>query len=489
MSDAPPLPDSNDPFEVLGVSPDVDQVALRRAYVRLIRIHRPDRDPQAFARVRSAYEAAQRMLAWRSYQLEGADVDGEDPQPASHADGDEVLADVPAADGDGAAAWRALPEAEADSPPEPAAGDDPIPQRIAAAWRGLAAGAAPEVLLLPLQEPWDDERLALHRTLIVDAAGIGLREHVLAGLRRGVPMAGWLGVVLTDTELADLVMDDAFVWASLRRQGARGDAAQLMRARLHVLMARGHLDRAVEQVLDEPFVRDAELLPLLGWAGQEVLAVAAWAGVPELDHLDRVYGVHGADDSAFLSPSDHRAAADALREPWLAWRREFGTFRELRQFFVLAPVLGGPPLLDVTDRLAADFLQRAGKYAACFTRMGEAAPELLERFILAAQSVVGPEEQDDAILADPGLRVLERDADALGASGHRAAPDTYDSLIRPTLTRLVVLNGISPRGLLAAMQEVRTALPCLRRYADQIRGEHMLRALHACRRLTLAPEA
>jgi hypothetical protein len=46
-----------DPFEVLGLGPDErDERNVRRAYARLIRQHRPDRDPEGFRRVREAYE-------------------------------------------------------------------------------------------------------------------------------------------------------------------------------------------------------------------------------------------------------------------------------------------------------------------------------------------------------------------------------------------------------------------------------------------------
>lgn len=46
-----------DPFAVLGVSPSADDAAIRRAYLGLLRLHRPERDPEGFQRVRAAYEA------------------------------------------------------------------------------------------------------------------------------------------------------------------------------------------------------------------------------------------------------------------------------------------------------------------------------------------------------------------------------------------------------------------------------------------------
>lgn len=494
MTDVPPLPDSNDPFEVLGVDDKIDALALRRAYVRLIRIYRPDRHPEEFARVRSAYEAAQRMLEWRAYDDEDEDEDAYDEadedEEGSYADAagmEDALPDAHddtgATNGEAAHDWRPVSDSASDEASR-AGGGDAIRARIAKAWEALAAGESPEVLLLELQEPWDDERLALHRVLLADAGGLGFREHVLAGLERGTPLADWLAVVLTEVEYYDLLADDAFTWASLRQQTERNGAAQLLRGRLHTLMAHGRLDVAVEQVLEERFIADAELNPFLGWGAQEVLAVAAWAGLDAVDRLDRLYGLPTAEDCAFLSPADHRAAASALREPWLAWRREFQSFRDLRRFIVLAPVFYGGLLERVADRLAADYLERSGKYAACFTRLGEEAPELIERFILAAQSVSGAEEKQEAVLDDPVIRKLDKQA--LNRSWYRPLQGVFDELIRPTLTRLIVQRDLSIETLLGDLEITPDALPGLRKYADWIREERMFAALTACRRLARA---
>ncbi|NLS92691.1 MAG: J domain-containing protein [Planctomycetaceae bacterium] len=45
-----------DPYQVLDVSADVDDAALRRRYLELVRRYPPERCPQQFAEVREAYE-------------------------------------------------------------------------------------------------------------------------------------------------------------------------------------------------------------------------------------------------------------------------------------------------------------------------------------------------------------------------------------------------------------------------------------------------
>ena len=46
----------SDPYRVLGVSPDASLADIRRAYWEQIRLHPPERDPEAFKLIRAAYE-------------------------------------------------------------------------------------------------------------------------------------------------------------------------------------------------------------------------------------------------------------------------------------------------------------------------------------------------------------------------------------------------------------------------------------------------
>ena len=81
VDELPELPRSDDPFELLGVPPGSDEKTLKRAYVRLIRVYRPDRHPAEFGRVRQAYEQAVAMAAWWSEQDDPEEV-GSEGSPA-----------------------------------------------------------------------------------------------------------------------------------------------------------------------------------------------------------------------------------------------------------------------------------------------------------------------------------------------------------------------------------------------------------------------
>jgi len=45
-----------DPYTILGVSPDVDEAALRWRYLELVRQNPPEKRPRQFAEIREAYE-------------------------------------------------------------------------------------------------------------------------------------------------------------------------------------------------------------------------------------------------------------------------------------------------------------------------------------------------------------------------------------------------------------------------------------------------
>jgi curved DNA-binding protein CbpA len=45
-----------DPYETLGISPDADEVALRKRYLELVRQYSPEKSPERFAQIREAYE-------------------------------------------------------------------------------------------------------------------------------------------------------------------------------------------------------------------------------------------------------------------------------------------------------------------------------------------------------------------------------------------------------------------------------------------------
>jgi len=51
------FPVADDPYAVLGLAPSAGPEEIKKAYFTQVRAHPPERDPEAFKRVRAAYES------------------------------------------------------------------------------------------------------------------------------------------------------------------------------------------------------------------------------------------------------------------------------------------------------------------------------------------------------------------------------------------------------------------------------------------------
>jgi len=60
---------SDDPYAVLGVSPESDDESIRKRYLELVRQFSPELHPQRFAQVRAAYEAVRDLDSRVHYRL------------------------------------------------------------------------------------------------------------------------------------------------------------------------------------------------------------------------------------------------------------------------------------------------------------------------------------------------------------------------------------------------------------------------------------
>lgn len=84
----------DDPFGLLGIDPDADAKTARRAYAQLIRNFKPDHAPEAFQKIRSAYEGAVSLIAMRDeYGLDLTAAPPGDDRAAAPGDQEPSAAD------------------------------------------------------------------------------------------------------------------------------------------------------------------------------------------------------------------------------------------------------------------------------------------------------------------------------------------------------------------------------------------------------------
>ncbi len=58
-----------DPFQRLAVTPDASDQQIRQAYLRCVKQHPPEQDPETFKQIRQAYEAIKDERNRLKYQL------------------------------------------------------------------------------------------------------------------------------------------------------------------------------------------------------------------------------------------------------------------------------------------------------------------------------------------------------------------------------------------------------------------------------------
>ncbi len=77
--DRPSLPETQDPFVLLGVSEDADDKTIKQAYAKLIRQYRPDRSPSEFQRVHAAFDYIKELRRGEAFVHRREQV----PEPAA----------------------------------------------------------------------------------------------------------------------------------------------------------------------------------------------------------------------------------------------------------------------------------------------------------------------------------------------------------------------------------------------------------------------
>lgn len=363
MSDLPPLPSSDDPFEVLGIDRGTTPQDVRRAYVRLIRVYRPDRSPDEFQRVREAYERAKFLAEMdASYGVE-SDSDDETDADGDAGDGDRFDREI-------ADSWTALADGRVDA----------AQNAMHAAWQTGIARVRP----------------AAHRLLMADALGAPTDERLdtlLESWRAGAPLTEWLVPLLTSAELRLLLTQEDFDWPHLRTRPERDAAEALMRLRCQWFLREDRLAEAEAAVLDQTFVDDSLDRPYLAHIAGEVKCALAWRRPAGAAAIDERFPEEQAPSHFGWDAHDHYEAAQVMGEAWKKASSKFPELAALRQYFELWPVLDETGMSEVTSELLEDFHAKPLEYRGAFDAMHDAQPALLERYINSIQHLVGTDEK------------------------------------------------------------------------------------------------
>jgi hypothetical protein len=357
------LPESDDPFEVLGLELNADERAVKRAYARLARRFKPERDPSSFQRLREAYEGALEHLRW---------------QAEMHAE-TEASAEAPLGDTEIDEEWLEAKGATDDGAREPAESTDARESTASTIWRTLVETERYDEAIQALEEARQREPRAawtyVERYALEARRGgdVELAHEALAqGILADAPVMPFIFQRVAPPERAYLANHAALPWSALRELSDREHVCYLFQERIESLLIAANLETAQREVNAEDFRRDAEDNPHLRRIAQQVAAAAQWLAPDTAegtggwafddefaDYFERIYlekGFRREDwkDRVFpealdrfiavydtLSPNGTKMAAMELLDEIEAQPSHFAS-----SFFQLALESSRAPLLD-----------------------------------------------------------------------------------------------------------------------------------------------
>ncbi len=230
----------DDPYELLGVPHDATEREIKRAYARLLRVHRPDRDPAGFRRLREAYETA---LRWAEDGVESEAADGGDGRPYDAYDLPDDAAEDPSLE-------------EVQHPRDHAEVKPRFWERVLEAGMDFALeeSRAAERADPQACEPYTQQFLAAE---VSGRPFLEAARPLVRGLNAGAPLLEWMETVLTEDELSALARSNYLSWKRARRWRNRRAATVFWERRCVDLFCDGRIDDLQRQLSGEEVRKDA----------------------------------------------------------------------------------------------------------------------------------------------------------------------------------------------------------------------------------------
>jgi curved DNA-binding protein CbpA len=370
------LPDSDDPYVLLDVRPGASAEQIRRAYLRRVKVWKPDRHPAEFRRVREAYDRLREHERWFDAWRQAGEVVRRAAEEAARAEADDPSQRADAATDDEPA------DAEDETDAEDAEWARAVIEDDAAWERSAAEDADDDVdaLIAALEEE-------LREHPEVDDDGEPRELDEAADRRHGRGRVVELDDVASErrrrsTRAAEL--DEA---ADRRRRSAR--AAELaarvleLEQAVHAALEAGRWAAAADLLLEpetEALASRPELAPLL----LEVCCAVVWELPPRFQALVARYGdlVSAHDTQHHDGALLHRRT---LESELPAWRLAVAGCPELHRFLVLGSSLRAPAEAELGLRLGKRAAADPAAFLQVLASASEHAPGIVTLYVGMAE--------------------------------------------------------------------------------------------------------
>lgn len=352
MSDMEPPPESDDPYEVLGVSWDDDEKTVRRAYVRLIRVWRPERHPKTFQRIQEAYEEARERFKHN-----------------------------------GARAPRtSAPTGELDVPQEVRGRDAEL---LGDLWACLARGddAQADLLFARFTHDAYDRRLITRHRYLIDEFRLGRREAagpLIEALGRGENVLASAEQFLATDDVRDQRQLGDLTWERLAAFHDRGAALRLFALHVDQGLIEGAYERLADEVESPAYENDAEDSYELQFEVQRIAAVLAWRDPARASRLAERWPTNDRIESDSWTPQDHLERALALSEGYQGWLTSEERPTALVRYLEVSPVLSTHAVGPLCRRLPSKRNKPDPEWIRHMSELEQAAPGAADYVALAA---------------------------------------------------------------------------------------------------------
>jgi hypothetical protein len=333
------LPDTDDPYVLLDVRPGASAEQIRRAYLRRVKVWKPDRHPAEFRRVREAYDRLREQEKWfeawqkagevvRRAAEEAARSEAESPAEDAAETRGEATGDAPGAAGEAGA-----------SPPDEAV-------------RAEIEQALEHELFRDADE---DQEAEADVDDLVSALEEELREHPDA----------------EDDEAEPISLDQR----RRARAAEQADRLAVLELSVHTALEAGRYAEAADRLLEpgtEALAAHREFAPLL----LEVCCAVVWEQPARFEALVARYG-----DLVSRHDTEHHDGALLHRRTVLdelpAWRRAVADWPELHRFLVLGSSLRAPAEAELGLRLGRRAAADPAGFLRVLARAAEHAPGIV----------------------------------------------------------------------------------------------------------------
>jgi DnaJ domain len=358
------LPDTDDPYVLLDVRPGASGDQIRRAYLRKVKVWKPDRHPAEFRRIREAYDRLREQERWFDALHQAGVVVRRATERAA------------APPGAGTA-----PKAETGNAHPPEANEQAEHERANDAARAEVQRALEDDALGEHdEEPVEDEDV----DALIAALELELREHPEAG---------------DDDDRYDGADDEEdederspYLLDEHRRRRARASASaerlEALEQAVHADLEAGRFGEAADRLLAPGTEAEAvhpEFAPLL----LEVCCAVVWELPPRFAALVARYG-----DLVSTHDTEHHDGALLHRRILLdelsAWRAAVAAdWPELHRFMVLGSSLRAPAEAELGLRLGRRAVADPTGFLMVLARAAQSAPGVVTLYVTMAERWAG----------------------------------------------------------------------------------------------------